>query len=159
VKYVVGVADMKLARDPGDVIVTHALGSCLGIAVHDPVTRIGGMLHVMMPLSNVNPEKAKVNPFMFVDTGVPLFFRSLFEAGVVKGRMIVKVAGGASIQEGKTDTFGIGKRNYTVLKKMFWKNGVLIEAEEVGGSCPRTMYLDVDTGRVTLNTAGKERQL
>jgi len=159
VKYVVGVADMKLARECGDLIVTHALGSCLGIAVHDPAARVGGLLHVMMPLSSVNPEKAKVNPFMFVDTGVPLFFRSLFGAGVVKGRMVVKVAGGANVQDAQNDRFGIGQRNYTVLKKMFWKNGVLIDAEEVGGACPRTMYLDIDTGHVWLNTAGVERDL
>ena len=79
-KQIVGVADMKVSTTPGDVIVTHALGSCLGIAVHDPVAGVGGLLHVMMPEGRMNQEKAEANPFMFVDTGVPVFFREVYAA-------------------------------------------------------------------------------
>jgi len=153
VKYVVGVAEMAIASAPGDVLVTHALGSCLGVAVYDAVARVGGLLHVMMPLSNLNPAKAKSNPFMFVDTGVPAFMTALFASGVDRRRMVVKVAGGANVHDGD-DRFAIGKRNYTVLKKLLWKNNVLIEAEDTGGSHPRTMSLAIDTGAVTLSTAG-----
>ncbi|KKM45447.1 hypothetical protein LCGC14_1560860, partial [marine sediment metagenome] len=96
-KHVVGVADMKVCSEPEDIIVTHALGSCLGITAHDPVARVGGMLHVMMPMSHINPERAKANPYMFVDTGVPAFFRELYAAGAKKGRLTVKVAGGANV--------------------------------------------------------------
>ena len=67
---------MRLSASRGDVIVTHALGSCLGVAVHDPVTAVGGLAHVMMPQGNMNPEKAQANPFMFVDTGIPAFFQA-----------------------------------------------------------------------------------
>jgi len=158
VKYVVGVADMAIASAPGDVIVTHALGSCLGVAVYDPAARIGGLLHVMMPMSDVNPEKARSNPFMFVDTGVPAFMTALFNRGVDRRRMVVKVAGGANVHDNE-DRFAIGKRNYTVLKKLLWKNNVLIEAEDTGGSHPRTMSLDIDTGAVTLSTAGVSARL
>ena len=157
-KHVVGVADMAVASKPGDVIVTHALGSCLGVVVYDPVARIGGLLHVMMPMSSVNPAKAKSNPFMFVDTGVPTFMTTLFDAGVDRRRMVVKVAGGANVHDNE-DRFAIGKRNYTVLKKLLWKNNVLIEAEDTGGSHPRTMSLDIDSGVVTLSTAGQSTRL
>ena len=92
-KLVVGVADMKLSSSSEDVIVTHALGSCLGITAYDSVTHVGGMLHVMMPLSNINPEKAQQNPYMFVDTGVPEFFKRIFAAGGARNRLTVKVAG------------------------------------------------------------------
>lgn len=150
---------MKVCGTSGDVIVTHALGSCLGIAVHDPVAKVGGLLHVMMPVSNVNPDKAKANPFMFVDTGLPLFFKSAYDLGAVKRRIVVKVAGGANVHNVGKDSFAIGKRNFIMLKKMFWKNGILIEKADVGGTHARTMYLQIDTGRVWLSTAGKEKEL
>ena len=158
-KYLVGIADMKIASQPGDVIVTHALGSCLGITAYDSVAKVGGMLHVMMPMSNVNPEKAKTNPYMFVDTGVPAFFNEIYKVGGKKGRLEVKVAGGANVQKSETDRFAIGKRNHVVLKKLFWKNGILIEAEDVGKNFARTMYLEIGSGRVWLSTAGAEKDL
>ena len=158
-KHIVGVADMKIISQPGDIIVTHALGSCLGIAIHDPCSYVGGILHVMMPLSNANPEKAKANPCMFVDTGLPAFFREAYTSGAVKGRLIVKVAGGANVQNIGNDRFAIGKRNYTILKKLLWKNGIMIAAEDTGGCCARTMYLEVGSGRVWLTTAGTIKEL
>lgn len=157
-KHVVGVADFKVARKPGDIIVTHALGSCLGIAAHDPVASVGGLFHVMLPTGNVNPEKAKANPYMFVDAGLPMFFKELYAAGAEKGNLVVKVAGGAQIRD-NNDFFAIGKRNYVTMRKLFWKNGIMIAGEDVGGNMARTMYLDVDTGRVWLANKGEEKDL
>ena len=150
---------MLISDRPGDVIVTHALGSCLGITVHDAIAKVGGLMHVMLPFASTNPEKAKVNPYMFVDTGIPAFFRELYALGAQKQRLAIHVAGGANIQNHKNDTFAIGSRNYTMLKKLLWKNGLMIAAEDVGGSMPRTMYLRIGTGEVWLNMAGKQLQL
>jgi chemotaxis protein CheD len=150
---------MKISNTPGHVVVTHALGSCLGVAAHDPDTAIGGILHVMMPMSSINPEKAKLNPYMFVDTGLPAFFRKLYGVGAEKRRLVVKVAGGANVQGRGEDRFAIGKRNYIVLKKIFWKNGVLIESEDVGGKSARTMYLEIGSGRCWLSTGGCEKSI
>ncbi len=158
-KKIVGVADMKISDTHGDVIVTHALGSCLGIAAHDARATVGGILHVMMPHSTVNPEKAKANPYMFIDTGVPAFFRSLYDAGAQKRQLVVRVAGGANIGAREQDRFAIGKRNFVMLKKLFWQNGVMIEAEDVGGNHARTMYLEIGSGRVWLSTAGQVKDL
>jgi len=158
-KHVVGIADMKVSRQAGDVIVTHALGSCLGIAAHDPVAGVGGLLHVMMPEGRMNPQKAAANPFMFVDTGVPAFFRGLYDTGGVKSRLVIKVAGGANVHNTGNDRFQIGKRNYVILKKLFWKNNLLIDAEDVGGTGARTMFLEIGTGRTWLSTAGVEKEL
>src|SRR5919109_4013944 len=96
-RYIVGVADMKISVQPGDQLITYALGSCLGIAIHDPVAKVGGLLHVMLPLSTIDPAKAAENPSMFVDTGVPQLFISCYKAGAQKHRLVVKVAGGASV--------------------------------------------------------------
>lgn len=150
---------MKISNQPGDRIVTHALGSCLGIAVYDPQATAGGILHVMMPVSSINPDKAKINPYMFVDTGLPAFFKKLYTLGCEKKRLVVKVAGGANVQNSDSDRFAIGKRNYIMLKKVFWKNGVLIDSEDVGGHTARTMYIEIGTGRVWLSNAGKEWDL
>lgn len=158
-RYIVGVADMHICTGPDDLLVTHALGSCLGLAAHDPVSAVGGLLHVMLPDSHINESKAQQNPCMFVDSGVPRFFKQLYAHGAVKQRLVVKVAGGAAVQEGLDDRFHIGKRNWTMLKKLFWMNNVLIAGADVGGARPRTMYLEIGSGRVWINCDGQERTL
>jgi chemotaxis protein CheD len=156
-KLIVGVADMKLSRRPGEVIVTHGLGSCLGIAVHDASAGVGGLLHVMMPAASANPEKAEANPYMFVDTGVPAFLDALERAGANRRRAQVAVAGGAQVNG--SDYFAIGRRNAVALKKVFWKSSVLVDAQDVGGTQARTMYLEIGSGRVWLSTAGQRKEL
>jgi chemotaxis protein CheD len=151
-KHVVYVGDMKTGEEE-DVLVTHALGSCLGLMVYDPVVRVGGLLHAMLPLSSINPQKAKANPFMFVDTGVPMLFKTLYGLGGQKSRLVVKAAG-CGKPLGNDEMFKIGERNYTVLKKLLWKNNVLLEAEEVGGTASRTVHFDLSTGRTTISSGG-----
>lgn len=155
---VVDIADLKVSANPSEHLVTYSLGSCIGVAIWDPETRVGGMLHYMLPESSISPEKAKANPAMFADTGVPELFRSAYNLGAVKKRLIVKVAGGAHLLDAK-GIFNIGKRNYVMLRKIFWKNNILIDAEDVGDSISRTMRLDTKTGRVTLKTRSREVEL
>ncbi len=152
-KYVVFVGDMKVGTHE-DLLVTHALGSCLGLMVHDPVRKVGGLLHAMLPLSSINPAKARANPFMFVDTGVPLLFKTIYGMGGQKQRLVVKAAG-CGRPLGNDEMFKIGERNYTVLKKLLWKNNVLLESQEVGGTASRTVHFDVSTGRVSITSGGK----
>jgi chemotaxis protein CheD len=155
--HTVMVGDMKIGV-AGDMVVTHALGSCLGLIVFDPAVKVGGLLHAMLPLSNINPEKARANPAMFVDTGVPLLFNALYEKGAVKSRMVVKAAGCGNPM-GKNEVFKIGERNYTVLKKLLWKNNILLEAEDVGGMVSRTIHFDVSSGQVVLSSGGVKQPL
>lgn len=159
VKQIVGVADMFVSADATDVIVTHALGSCLGVAAYDPQMKVGGILHVMLPQSSINPQRAKANPCMFMDTALPAFFTELYSRGALKSRLVVKVAGGANIHGGAGDRFAIGERNFLMAKKLFWQNGVLIKAQDVGGSIARTMYLEMENGRTWLSTGGVEKEL
>jgi chemotaxis protein CheD len=155
--HIVNVGDLKIGRD-GDLLVTHALGSCLGLVVHDPVAKVGGLLHAMLALSSINPQKAQDNPAMFVDTGVPLLFHSLYELGAIKGRLVVKAAGCGNPM-GKNEVFRIGELNYTVLKKLLWKNNILLESEDIGGTNSRTIHFDVSSGQVTLSSGGTKRLL
>jgi chemotaxis protein CheD len=148
---------MKTGRS-SDMIVTHALGSCLGLVVYDPVQKIGGLLHAMLPLSKINPAKAEANPYMFVDTGVPALFKALYEIGGQKSRMIIKAAGCGN-PLGKNEMFKIGERNYTVLKKLLWKNNILLNTEDVGGTASRTIHFEIDTGQTVISSNGQKRNL
>ncbi len=159
-KLIIGIADMKISRNTDDVLITYALGSCLGIVVYDPVAKVGGLLHVMLPISSVNPAKAAANPMMFVDTGVPALFKECYKAGGKKERLMVKVAGGASLQNNEeSDQFMIGKRNFLMLRKLLWKNNVLIKAWDVGDRHSRTIWLDMATGDVILKINNVETKL
>lgn len=156
-KYVVAVGDMKIGSE-SDTIVTHALGSCLGLMVYDPVAKVGGLLHAMLPLSKINLEKAEVNPHMFVDTGVPVLFKALYHIGGQKNRMIIKAAGCGN-PLGKNEMFKIGERNYTVLKKLLWKNNILLKTEDVGGAASRTVHFNVTNGQTIISSQGQKREL
>lgn len=155
---VVDIADLAVTNDHRESLITYSLGSCIGVVIWDPEVRVGGMIHYMLPESSLAPEKAKANPAMFGDTGIPALFRKAYELGAAKKRLVVKAAGGSQLLD-DNGTFNIGKRNHVLMRKIFWKNGVLISAEDVGGSISRTLKLDVGTGRVTVRTRGKESEL
>lgn len=155
---IVDIADLQVTADPGAVLVTFALGSCIAVIVHDPVRRLGGMIHYMLPLSSASPDKAVQKPAMFADTGIPLLFEKLYTLGAKKQDLVVKVAGGGTLHDDK-GIFNIGQRNYTVLRKIFWKNNVLIAKEDVGGTKSRTARLFVADGRVTITSQSVEVEL
>jgi chemotaxis protein CheD len=150
---IVGVGDMKVAKDPSAVLATYSLGSCIGVAVYDPEVRVGGLLHYMLPESKIDREKALKNPFMFGDTGIPALFKTAYRYGAKKNRMRIIVVGGAQILD-QNDLFNIGKRNHAMLRKLFWKNKVMIHYEDVGGTVNRTLKLEVGTGRTLLKVSG-----
>ncbi len=151
-KKVVGVSDLKVSGHPEDVIITHALGSCLGITAFDAAAGVGGMVHVMLPLSKADPEKAQHKPAMYVDTGLQWLLNEVYKLGAQKDNLEIIVAGGASMKrEEGDDYFKIGKRNFTTLRKLLWKNGFMIAKQDVGGHNSRTMTLSIADGIVTIN--------
>ena len=158
---VVAMADVKLSSTAGERLLTYALGSCLGVVIHDPVARVAGLLHVMLPDSSIDRAKAERNPAMFVDTGVPLLFRESYRLGARKERIVVKVVGGAHAgATEEADQFQIGKRNLIMLRKLLWRNNVLLHAHETGGlQTSRTVVVDVATGALTIRSQGAETQL
>ncbi len=155
---VVDIADLAVSGDVDKTLVTYSLGSCIGVALWDPVAKVAGMLHYMLPESSISAEKAKANPAMFCDTGIPKLFRAAYELGASKTRIVVKIAGGSQLLDAQ-GTFNIGKRNYLALRKIFWKNGVMVETEHVGGSLSRTLRLEVGTGRTSIRFRGTEEVL
>ncbi len=154
---VVGISDLKVSSNPADSMITYALGSCIAVAVYDPVAKVGGLLHFMLPDSTLDAGKAKDTPAMFADTGIPLLFKSCYKLGADKKRMVVKVAGGASILD-ESNFFRIGQKNIMAMRKLFWNNNVLIDAEDTGKNFNRTVRIELGTGKVTIKRAGGQME-
>lgn len=150
---VVGISDLRCSSCRDDVIVTYALGSCVAVIVYDPVAIVGGMLHFMLPDSLLDKRKAEEAPAMFADTGIPLLFKSCYQLGAEKRRMKVKVIGGASILD-NDNYFRIGQKNITAVRRIFWKNNVLIDGEDTGDTCNRTVRLRMTDGRCFVKMSG-----
>jgi len=154
-KQIVGVADMKVSNSPEESIITYSLGSCIGLVIYDPVVKVGGILHYMLPESSIDQEKAAARPYMFADSGIPRLFKTAYNLGAMKQRMKVYVAGGAEILD-QSGFFNIGKRNYMALKKMFLKNNMMINKQDVGGNTNRTVRLEIGTGDIYVKTSGSK---
>jgi chemotaxis protein CheD len=153
-KITVGVADMKVSNDPEAMLVTYSLGSCIGIAVYDPAVKVGGMLHYMLPDSSLDPVKAMNNPYMFADSGIAPMFKEAYKLGAKKQRMRIVVVGGAQILD-QQGFFNIGKRNHMAMRKIFWKNKVMVSYEDVGGNVNRTLKLAINDGACRVKVSGK----
>ena len=153
----VPTGDMKIGQTP-DVLATDTLGSCLCLTVYDPLLQMGGLLHAMLPLSKVNAQKAALNPFMFVDTGIPELFQRLSENDTQKERWKVKAVGCGNPM-GAKEVFKIGERNYRVLREMLSKEGVRLAAEDIGGTKSRKVELDLASGQTIVYSDGIERVL
>jgi chemotaxis protein CheD len=156
-KVVVGIADMAVSNNANAMLATYSLGSCVGIAIYDPVSRVGGLLHAMLPDSTIDAEKAARKP-MFVDTGIPALFRAAYELHAEKHRVHIYVVGGAQIMD-NSGFFNIGKRNYEAVTAIFSRHGLRSVAEEVGGLVNRTMYLNLATGQLSLKISGQQEEV
>jgi chemotaxis protein CheD len=153
-RLVVGIGECAVSNQPGDVIVTHALGSCVAICLFDAAARVAGLIHVLLPESRINPARAAEQPAAFADTGIPLLFQSAYRLGAEKKRCVVHLIGGAEITAARhgNGAFNIGRRNILAAKNALWRNGVLISGESVGGTIARTVDLAVGDGRIQIRT-------
>ena len=156
-KLVVGVADLAVSNNPSIILTTYALGSCLGVTIFDPVSRVGGLLHSMLPTSTIDPTKGIAQPAMFIDTGIPALFRAGYQLRADKHRVQICVVGGAQVMDG-SGFFNIGKRNYDTLLALLSQHGLTIRAEQVGGTVSRTVSMNLRTGEVRLKVSGQTEE-
>jgi len=152
---IVGVGDMAVSDEAQRVLSTYALGSCIGVVAYEPLLKVGGILHLMLPDSAISPGKAAAHPAMFADTGLPQFFRLLASFKARAPRLQVLVAGGANVILGH-DPFCIGERNVRATVDFLARNGYAMKEEKVGGSVNRTLHLALGTGLVTVKTPTAE---
>lgn len=151
---VVGVGDCVVTANPDTTLITYALGSCIALALHDPVARVGGMLHFMLP-EPTDAVKARTNPFMFAATGIPLLFQKAGELGARPRRLVLRAAGGAHMLRPRA-MFDIGRRNHRAMHEILSRAGMVVHAESIGGTQSRTVRLDVASGNVWLRMGGED---
>jgi chemotaxis protein CheD len=149
-RVVIGIGEMAIGGE-GSVLVTHALGSCVAVCVYDPDTRVGGLLHFLLPEARINPARARTQPCAFADLGIPLLFQQAYARGLKKASCVVKLVGGADVTGEGGAGFGVGKRNALAARSILWRNGVLVKGEALGGSSARTVALSLDDGRVEIS--------
>ena len=156
-KISVGIADMKMTRQEG-ILITYALGSCIGVSFYDPMIKLGALLHIMLPEKSGAKDG---NVFKFADTGIRETLRKLTAFGGSKSRMVCKIAGGAKMFEmkGSGGLGNIGERNAQNVKRILMAEGLRVTSEDVGANYARTMLLDVATGNVYVRSAGKPEKM
>ncbi|MDQ7096217.1 chemotaxis protein CheD [Desulfosporosinus sp. PR] len=146
----VGMADFKTAKSP-DILLTAGLGSCIGICIHDPFLKVGGMAHIMLPTANGN---AGGNPAKYADTAMELLLKEISLMGANSSRLKAKIAGGAQMFSfpGKPPVLKIGDRNAEAVEQELKRYGIPLLSSDVGGSFGRTIHFDVGTGELRVRT-------
>jgi chemotaxis protein CheD len=148
---VVGISDMKLSKAPG-VIVTYALGSCIGVSFYDPAAKLGALLHIMLP-----DAPAKIdNVFKYADSGIEETLRKMESMGGSRSRITAKIAGGAQMFHvpGDSSLGNIGKRNADSVKMTLLKQRIRVIGSDLGGTFARTVEFDTSTGIAKIRTYG-----
>ena len=150
----VGMADLNVCKSP-DGITTLGLGSCVGICIRDPVAKIGGLAHAMLPdskLLNNNENRAK-----FADTGIEDLVRKMLALGARKTRLEAKIAGGAQMFafQQRADMGRVGDRNVEASKKKLQELGIPLKAQDTGQNYGRTIVFYPETGELIIRSAGK----
>ena len=150
----VGMADYKVGRAP-DTLISYGLGSCIGISLYDPQTKIGGLLHIMLPDSN--QPRANENRAKFADTGIPDMLNELIRMGAAKSRLVANLAGGSQMFAfaNASDIMRVGLRNASASKEILKKLSIPIVGEDTGGNYGRTVQIDLSTGVYKVKTIDK----
>lgn len=151
----VGIGEWAVSKNIEDVIKTYALGSCVAVIIYDVKTRVGGLIHVALPESIVDPERAKNQPGYFADSGLPLMIEEMKKLGASRAGVWVKLAGGASVMD-SSGFFDIGRRNLLAVKRVLWKSSLGPLAEDTGGNNSRTVAFSLAEGIVTLSSGPKK---
>ena len=148
----VGIGELAVSKNPEDKIKTFGLGSCVAIVMLAPKQKAVGLVHIALPESEINPEKAIKQPGYFADTGIPYLLKEMAKLGSDpsgKG-LIVKIIGGAKVMD-PNNRFNIGKRNVLSIKKILWSLKMAVVADETGGTVSRTVDVNVQNGRITIS--------
>lgn len=149
----VSIGQIAVSKDRDDVLVAYGLGSCIGVTVFDSASGVAGLIHVLLPDSEgraVNPAE----PGRFADTGIDGLLRQMSNAGVNPRRLVVKIAGGASVLgPGNNERFKIGERNAEAIKERLKQHGLYPAASDIGGTKGRTLELHVASGKTFVRTA------
>jgi chemotaxis protein CheD len=154
----VGMADANVCKPP-DVITTLGLGSCVGIVLYDPVNKIAGLVHVMLPDSTKIINNSNV--YKFADTGIDTLIKDMVNLGALKRNIVAKIAGGAQMFtfSNNIEMMRIGDRNVEATKDKLMKLCIPILSEDTGANYGRTIVFSPDTGLLNIRSVGKELKI
>ena len=154
----VGMADLKVCAAP-DALTTLGLGSCIGIAIRDPISKVGGLAHIMLPDSS--QIKNNSNLYKFADTGIDELVRLLIEKGASKQRLVAKIAGGAQMFafQNKSDLVRVGERNAEASRDKLKQLNIALLAQDTGLNYGRTVVFYPETGNYVIKAVGKEESV
>ena len=153
----VGIADLNVAKD-ADILVTYALGSCVGICLYDPVLKLAGLSHIMLPsVKEFSDPKAVAQTAKYADTAIEQLMKKMIAMGAGKIRVRAKIAGGAQMfaPVNNTNLAGIGERNVQAVKKELARLSIPIVAEDTGKNYGRTLYLSSADGIMRIKSVNK----
>ena len=155
-KITIGIADMKMAQSSG-MLITYALGSCIGICLYDQKIKLGALIHIMLPL---NMEPGRKNTMKYADTGIRETLKMMEAKGASRSRITAKIAGGAKMFEIKGGSLAnIGQRNIESVHNTLKREGIKLLQEDVGGTVARTLLFDVGTGLGCVRCYGKPEHI
>jgi len=154
----VGLGEQAVSRSPDDVLVAYGLGSCVGVVMIDPVSRISGLLHAVLPKMTEGMNYGDANPSKYVEGGIEGLIVALVKQGANRNRLSVRIIGGANmlISSGLTRSFDIGTRNIEAARTTLSRLKMPIAVEEVGGHTGRTVRVYVADSRVTVRVIGEK---
>jgi len=153
----VGIADLNVVKDD-DTLVTYALGSCVGICLYDPVMKMAGLSHIMLPsVKEFTDPAAAAQTMKYADTAIELLMKKMLSMGAGKIRLRAKIAGGAQMfaPVNNTSLAGIGERNVLAVKKELARLVIPIVAEDTGKNYGRTLYLTAADGVMRIKSVNK----
>ena len=150
-RVVVQVSELVVADAPAH-LVAIALGSCVGIVLHDRQARIGALAHVLLPSQAMSRERDR--PGRFPQTAVPTMLERMVARGASVAAISARLVGGASMFTSLTPpgTIQVGDRNVVAAREALHRHGIRLVGEAVGGDFGRTAELDVETGRLTISS-------
>lgn len=151
----IGIADLGVSRSPN--ILRTILGSCIGICIYDPQTRVGGLSHIMLPSS----KKNSINPRKYADTAIPILLSEMMDAGALRDSMIAKIIGGAAMFKHSENSFmgDIGRNNIATVQQILSESSIRIVSDDLGGDYGRTIDFYLETGEIKIKTIGRETKI
>jgi chemotaxis protein CheD len=147
----IGIGEWAVSSSPNELLKTYALGSCVAVMIYDVKLRLAGMIHIALPDSSIDKDRAIELPGYFADSGLPLMIEEMKRMGAAKPHIWAKIAGGASVMDPGL-LFDIGRRNIVAVKRILWRSALGITAEDTGGQSSRTVSIAALDGEISISS-------
>lgn len=151
---VINLGEIHVSSNPETALSCLGLGSCIALCMYDPLVRVGGMAHIVLPCSRDGASGGMTNT-KYADVAIPSLLQQMRDCGAVKAHLVVKIVGGAQMLSfGASRSFNTGEKNLVATKEVLAGEALEIAASDVGGNRGRTVKMEVETGRVIVKTVG-----